>query len=204
MDWKRIFKRGKNEKPESNPSRAARPSPGTSIRSASPTPVSSVAPSALVFQPLVPLPTLPPSENRQAEIAVAGIDTWTNLTAFVDFLHQTPLPGPLVAVIDDLSWFIRAHDDVASTQKEYKELRTHLEELFKNLRAHLSGNTSPAMTTSMLNLCEAIQTEMRQAYGTQDRSVISRYMQANQDLDKITGCYRRIQGHLERVMVRDS
>ncbi|KAG8761796.1 F-box/WD repeat-containing protein 9, partial [Ceratobasidium sp. 423] len=64
--------------------------------------------------------------------------------------------------------------------------------------------TPPAMTDSLRGLCRAIQTELRGAYGTQDRNLISRYLQAEHDLDKITGCYHRIQGHLERVMFNAS
>ncbi|CUA74848.1 putative WD repeat-containing protein alr3466 [Nostoc sp, PCC 7120] [Rhizoctonia solani] len=208
MVLKRIFKRDKKKRPDGesggSPFNAGTPSPDASIRSTSPPSGPSAAVSALVFQPFVPLPTSPPAESGQTEAAVATVDTWTNLTAFLDLLRQTPPLAPFVTVIDDLSWFIRAHEDIVATRGEYKALRTQLEELFKDLRVHFSGNTPPAMTTSMLDLCEAIQNEVRQVYGTQDRNMISRYMQANRDLDKITGCYRRIQGHLERVMLNAS
>ncbi|KDN34403.1 hypothetical protein RSAG8_12502, partial [Rhizoctonia solani AG-8 WAC10335] len=106
--------------------------------------------------------------------------------------------------MDDLSWFVRAHENVLTTRNEVKALRAQLEGLFKDLCTHFSGNTPPAMTTSMLNLCDAIKTEIRLVYGTRDRNIISRLMQADQDLDKITGCYRRIQGHLERVVLNAS
>ncbi|CAE6418760.1 unnamed protein product, partial [Rhizoctonia solani] len=205
MDFKRMFKRKKKKRPASesheSPSRTDTPTPDASIRSASPPPGPSVAISALVFQPFVPLPTSPPHEYGQTGTDVADTDTWTNLTAFSHLLKQTTLFSPLAAVMDDLSWFIGAHEDLIRTRNEYQALRSQLEGLFKDLRMHFSGNTPPAMTISMLNLCEAIQTEIRGVYGTQDRKIISRYLQANQDLDKITGCYRRIQGHLERLML---
>ncbi|CUA72610.1 putative WD repeat-containing protein alr3466 [Nostoc sp, PCC 7120] [Rhizoctonia solani] len=207
MDSKRKFKLKwwKKKAPDSeshaSPSRIDTPTPDASIRSASPPPGPSVAVSALVFQPFVPLPTLPPLEHRQLEPSIDDTDKWTNLTAFSHVLKQTTLFSPLAAVMDDLSWFIGAHEDLVRTRNEYHTLRSQLEELFKDLRMHFSGNTPPAMTISMLNLCDAIQTEIRGVYGTQDRNMISRYLQANQDLDKITGCYRRIQGHLERLML---
>ncbi|CAE6539658.1 unnamed protein product, partial [Rhizoctonia solani] len=205
MDLKHIFKWGKKKKSDNetqgSPSKADTPTLGTSIRSTSPTPASSVAVSALVFQPFVPLSAVP-LEQRPTNTAIVNNDTWTNLTAFLGLLNQSPVFGPLAAVIDDLTWFITAHEEVVTTRMEYEAMRSQLETLFKDLRTHFSQGTPPAMTTSMLNLCEAIQNEMRQVYGTQDRNTISRYMQADRDLDKITGCYRRIQGHLERVMVR--
>ncbi|KDN33873.1 hypothetical protein RSAG8_13041, partial [Rhizoctonia solani AG-8 WAC10335] len=64
--------------------------------------------------------------------------------------------------MDDLSWFVRAHENVVTTRNEDKALRTQLEGLFKDLRTHFSRSSPPAMTTSMLNLCEAIQTENQQ------------------------------------------
>ncbi|KAL5631867.1 hypothetical protein ACGC1H_000041 [Rhizoctonia solani] len=209
MDLKRIFKWGKKKKSDNETHRSARPSkadtptPGPSIWNTSPTPVPSEAASTLVFQPFVPLPASSALEYRQTEPA-ASIDTWTNLAAFLDLLHQTPLFAPLVSVIDDLSWFIRAHEDMLATRMEYEAMRSQLEGLFKDLHMHFSQGTPPAMTTSILNLCEAIQNEIGQLYGTQDRNIISRYVQADRDLDKITGCYRRIQGHLERVMLNAS
>ncbi|CAE6406684.1 unnamed protein product [Rhizoctonia solani] len=205
MDFKRMFKWKKKKRPDGDshgsPSRGETPTPDARIRSTSPPPGPSVAVSALVFQPFVPLPTSPPLEHRQTETNIDDTDKWTNLAAFSHLLKQTTLFSPLEVVMDDLNWFIGAHEDLVRTRNEYQALKTQLEGLFKDLRMHFSGNTAPAMTISMLNLCETIQTEIRGVYGTQDRNIISRYMQANQDLDKITGCYRRIQGHLERLML---
>ncbi|KEP46756.1 vegetative incompatibility protein HET-E-1 [Rhizoctonia solani 123E] len=204
MFFRRIFKGEKKKKSgnesHGSPSRGDTPSPGASIRTTSPTPAPSVAVSALVFQPFVPLPASPPLEHR-TESAIASIDTWSNLTAFSNVLHHTPALAPLAAVIDDLSWFVRTHENYVTVQEEYQVLRTQLEALFSDLRLHFSTGASPSMTNSMRNLCGAIGAELRQVYGTQDRKTISRLIKADQDLDKITGCYRRIQSHLDRVML---
>ncbi|CAE7231010.1 unnamed protein product [Rhizoctonia solani] len=208
MAWKRILKRDKKERPESE-SRGGQPgadtpSPSNSVQSTSSTPRPSVAVSALVFQPFAPLisPASPPVEHRM--VIPTSNDTWTNLTAFLNLLNEAPLFAPVAEAIDDLSWCVRLHEDILATRNEYTALRTQLEGLFKDLRTHFSGSTPTAMTTSMLNLCEAIQAEIRELHGTQDRNVISRYMRADQDLEKIMRCYRRIQGHLERVMLNAS
>jgi hypothetical protein len=105
-------------------------------------------------------------------------------------------------------------------KNEYKALRNQLEGLCNDLRDQLTKGTPSPMTTSVLNMCEyvpsefrrsmswaakedyrAVQTELREVYDTQDRSIISRRLQANQDMDRITTCYRCIYGHLKRVMV---
>ncbi|CUA73479.1 putative WD repeat-containing protein alr3466 [Nostoc sp, PCC 7120] [Rhizoctonia solani] len=203
--FKNIFKPGKKNKSgdqsRGNTSREDTPSANASIQGTSPPPTPSVGVSALVFQPFVPLPVSPPPGPRVADSAADSNDTWTNLTAFVSLLHQNHIFRPLAAVIDELNWFIREHENVVTAQGEYKERHTQLEALFKDLLVHFSMGTPPAMTTSMLNLCTAIGTELRQVYGTQDRNVISRLLQAEHDLEKITRCYRRIQTHLERVML---
>ncbi|CUA73480.1 putative WD repeat-containing protein all2124 [Nostoc sp, PCC 7120] [Rhizoctonia solani] len=202
--FKDIFKRGRKNKSgdqsRGSASREDTPSPNASIRGTSPPPTPSVGVSALVFQPFVPLPVSPPPGPRKADPAASN-DTWTNLTAFVSLLHQNHIFRPLAAVIDELNWFIREHENVVTAQGEYMELHTQLEALFKDLLVHFSTGTPPAMTTSMLNLCAAIGSELRQVYGTQDRNAISRLLQAEQDLDKIKRCYRNIQTYLERVMV---
>ncbi|CUA73490.1 putative WD repeat-containing protein alr3466 [Nostoc sp, PCC 7120] [Rhizoctonia solani] len=203
--FKDIFKRGrKNKFGDQNRGSASRedtPSPNASIRGTSPPPTPSVGVSALVIQPFVPLPVSPPPGPEKAGPAAASNDTWTNLTAFSSLLHRNHIFGPLAAVIDDLNWFIREHENAVTAQGEYKELHTQLETLFKDLLVHFSTGTPPAMTTSMLNLCAAIGTELRQVYGTQDRNTISRLLQAEHDVEKTTRCYRRIQTHLDRVMV---
>ncbi|CAE6492659.1 unnamed protein product, partial [Rhizoctonia solani] len=203
--FKDLFRRGRKNKSgdqsRGNASREDTPSPNASIRGTSPPPTPSVGVSALVFQPFVPLPVSLPPVPRKADPAAGGNDTWTNLTAFVSLLHRDHIFGPLAAVMDDLSWFIREHENVVTAQDEYRELYTQLEVLFKDLLVHFSTGTPPVMTTSMLNLCAAIGTELRQVYGTQDRNAISKLLQAEHDLDKITRCYRRIQTHLDRVMV---
>ncbi|CAE6535640.1 unnamed protein product [Rhizoctonia solani] len=190
MNLKRIFKRGKEKK-------AGSESQGSTPRADVPSP----APSVAVFQPFAPLPASTPREPRQIETTTNSVSSWANLTTFSDFLNRTPLFAPLATVINDLSWFVRAHDNTAPIQEEYRALQTQLEDLFRDLFAHFSQDTPPAMSTAVLNLCGAIKTELEYVYGTQDRNVISRHMQADYDLDKIFGCYRRVRGHLERVMV---
>ncbi|KAG8689696.1 hypothetical protein FRC11_001184 [Ceratobasidium sp. 423] len=205
MKLKGIFNFGKRKKSESKSpgggSRAGTPSSLPSERGTSPEPIPSVAISALVFNPLVPTSTLSAPEHRPTQPVRASRDAWANLAAFLALLQRSPLQllTPIAAVIDNLNWFVRAHENTITARTEYEILRTQLEGLFLDLSAHLSGDTPPVMTISMLNLCEAIQSELGKLYGTQDRNTISRYLQADQAADNILGCYHRVQGHLGRL-----
>ncbi|KAF8754983.1 ATP binding [Rhizoctonia solani] len=128
-------------------------------------------------------------------------DKWLNLATFSKMLNDIgPLFSPLAEAINNLVWFIRAHEDMVATRREYAELSAQLEGLFKDLCSHFSAGTLPIMTTSMLNDLRAIQTELRQLYAAEDKDTISRLLKANNDLDKVMGCYRRIQDHLNRLM----
>ncbi|CAE6379104.1 unnamed protein product [Rhizoctonia solani] len=161
--------------------------------------VPSFALSALVLNPFVPTPETSMHEQRPLGPTTTNHDAWSNLTSFSAILNRSYLFSPIAAVIDNLNWFIRAHENVITARAEYEALRTQLNGLFKDLCIHLSGDAPPIVTDSMLNLCEAIQTELQNIYGTQDRNVISRYLQADQAADDIMECYRRIQGLLGRL-----
>ncbi|CAE7213449.1 unnamed protein product, partial [Rhizoctonia solani] len=203
MAFKRIFKWNRKKKSRSgsgDPS-ADMPLPTARVQNTSPPVASSVTGSMLGS------PGQHPLNQEPTGTLVAGTraDGWKNLTAFSDILHRTPLFSPLAEAIDDLRSFVGAHEEIAATQREYQMLRTQLEGLCKDLCTHFSQDVPPAMTISMHNLCEAIQTEMREVYGgTHGMNMTSRYMQADRDADKITRCYRRIQAHLERVMLNAS
>ncbi|CAE6509641.1 unnamed protein product [Rhizoctonia solani] len=205
MKLKDIINWGKRKKPESESpgggSRAGTPSSLASERGASPGHIPLATLSALGFNSIVPSSASPSPQHKPTNPAKASGDAWANLAAFLALLQRSPLLGPIATVIDNLSWFVRAHESIITSRTEYGELRAQLDGLFGDLCIHLSGNTPPAMTVSMLNLCGAIQTELGQLYGTQDRGTISRYLQADQDVENILGSYRRIQGHLERLML---
>lgn len=208
MAFKRILNWRKKKKGGSegrgSPSGADMPAAEASTWSLSPTPVPSMGLSALVFQPSLSLPESPHVTHQAKGALVTAKDSWVNLTALLNLLKRTTSFSPLTAAIDDLSWFVRAHEEIGNTQREYQELCSQLEAVFQDLHAHFSAGTPPEMTMIMWNLCESIRADVRQVYDTQDRSVISRYVQAAQGVDKVTACYRRIQVHLQRVALNAS
>ncbi|CAE6472865.1 unnamed protein product, partial [Rhizoctonia solani] len=193
MNFDRIFKRGKH-KARGSEDRGSLdvPVPGTGARSASPTPGPAARVLGLVTQPFL-LRSSPDLPDRQRK------DDWSNLEALSGFLNQTGILRPLAEVIDDLCRFTRAQENISARNNEYNAVRTRLEGLCKDLRDQLARGAPPSTTTSMLNLCGAIQSELRRVYDARDRAVISRYLQADLDIDRITECYRCINGHLEGV-----
>ncbi|CUA73489.1 hypothetical protein RSOLAG22IIIB_05339 [Rhizoctonia solani] len=152
MFFKRIFKRGKKEKSEgeshASQSRAHTPSSDISFRSTSPPPTASVGVSTLAPQPSASLRVSPLPGISKTKPTVSHTDTWTNLTAFSSMLNLSQVFAPLAAVIDDLSWFIREHENAVKAHEEYSALHTQLEALFKDLLTHFSAGTPPGMTCS--------------------------------------------------------
>ncbi|CUA73481.1 hypothetical protein RSOLAG22IIIB_05331 [Rhizoctonia solani] len=165
MFFKRIFKRGKKENPESeshaSQSRAHTPSSDITFQSTSPPPTPSVGVSTLAPQSSASLLVSPLPEPNETKPTVLHTNTWTNLTAFSSVLNLSQVFAPLAAVIDDLSWFVREHENAVKAREEYSALHTQLEASFKDLLTDFSAGTPPAMTTSMLNLCAAIETRKR-------------------------------------------
>ncbi|CAE6379158.1 unnamed protein product [Rhizoctonia solani] len=201
MTLKDIIKEGrrklfKSDSRSASPRTAASPL-NASLQIASPT----ATPSTLLASPPIPLPTTAPTKKNEPEIVTpnASNDSWPSLTTLLWLLNQNALLSPLKVVLDDLSEFVRSCEKVVVTTSEYEVLRTQLELLFKDLGGYVTSNAPPVMTTSVLNICGAIRTELGQLYADQDRNTISRYFQADRDLDNIMTCYRHIQSHIERL-----
>ncbi|KAJ1305717.1 hypothetical protein OPQ81_010451 [Rhizoctonia solani] len=95
-----------------------------------------------------------------------------NLATFLGVLNQmgaTEVFTPLRLVIENVTQFIDAHEDAVIGQKEYRLLRRQLEGLIDDLCQYFSGDAPPVMTTSILNLCSAIQAELEQFSSKQSR-----------------------------------
>ncbi|CEL61581.1 hypothetical protein RSOLAG1IB_12480 [Rhizoctonia solani AG-1 IB] len=194
MSIKRIFKRGKHKPSASEDHPAPSTDTPTGTRSSSPSPGSARGVWDLVTQPLL-LMSSPNLPSRQQK------NDWPSLEALSTFLNQTGVFSPLAEVINNLRWFVQLHENVCTGKTEYSTVRIQLESLCAELRSQLDKGIPPSITTSMQNLCRAVQVELMEVYGTMDKGTISRYLQSNLDTDKVTRCYRCIHGHLGRVML---
>ncbi|CAE6489245.1 unnamed protein product [Rhizoctonia solani] len=95
--------------------------------------------------------------------------------------------------------------EVAGTAKaEYDELRARLEALLEDLKQYFGESCSPKMTSSMQSLCKSIREELGFIRTKQGRSKGARYLAAKDEADVILACCRRVEGYLERLLVRIS
>ncbi|CUA69937.1 Lissencephaly-1 homolog [Rhizoctonia solani] len=145
------------------------------------------------------------SAGEAKEPILAANGSWKNLMNFTQLLGQLAGNfGPLKAVMDEVRNFIEIHESTMTANNQYQNMRWQLERIFEDLRRHFSGEEPPAMTTSMQNLCSAIQGELGIASRAQATSQISRFLDAKRRQDKIMECYRRIHVHLERFRLNAS
>ncbi|KAG8680013.1 hypothetical protein FRC11_003047, partial [Ceratobasidium sp. 423] len=84
-------------------------------------------------------------------------------------------------------------------RKEYDELREKLEGLLEDLEEHVRHPNGSVMTNSVKRLCAGIERELK---GIEEKSTGSsgrRLVDALDESDEVLDCYRRINGHLERL-----
>ncbi|CAE6440551.1 unnamed protein product [Rhizoctonia solani] len=133
-----------------------------------------------------------------------GTDTsrWAHLRAFVKALEQAtrPLP-PLKAAISELAGSLGMHDSLLRGRKEYETLHSELEELFQILQKHCVENVPPVITVTLEALCESVKDEINNMGQKKGKRKMRDYVQADQDIDAIMACYRRIQSHLQRILL---
>ncbi|CUA72932.1 putative WD repeat-containing protein alr3466 [Nostoc sp, PCC 7120] [Rhizoctonia solani] len=115
--------------------------------------------------------------------------------------------GPLRSILDELLGSIRIYEAclmAAKDQREYETLRSDLESILQELKAHFNGPNSPKMTASVENLCKSINDELRSVKALQDESRTRRYLQAGSGPDEVLACYRRVHGYLIRISLNTS
>ncbi|KAG8687293.1 hypothetical protein FRC11_007463, partial [Ceratobasidium sp. 423] len=154
--------------------------------------------------------TTPPTADEGEEIkpeAVAsgptpGSDShgWTCLRQLFKILESnTKTFGPIREAVGGLIECIDIFETLSKQCQEYKLLQGELEEISKQLQACCSQAMSPTMTITIEGLCKSIQQEISYVREKQDRGGVRKYIEAEDDAGVVLACYRRIQGHLQRV-----
>ncbi|KAG8703636.1 hypothetical protein FRC11_010568, partial [Ceratobasidium sp. 423] len=126
------------------------------------------------------------------------LGNWTYLKTFLEVLE--PAVGifePLYTIAKELVQCIEIYEEAANGRKEYELLRIELENLFEDLRIYCTQSASPAMTASIESLCRSIHQEL--AHVQRIHTNRARHPFAVDDVDEVLACYRRIQGHLQRL-----
>ncbi|KDN33415.1 hypothetical protein RSAG8_13495, partial [Rhizoctonia solani AG-8 WAC10335] len=105
--------------------------------------------------------------------------------------------GPVKTVVEGFANCIGIYEEAAKGRKEYDELQVQLEAIFEELNQYFSS--SPVITISIASICGSLQQELKYVKAQQARPIIRRLGEAEVDADNILECYRRIQGHLQRL-----
>ncbi|QRW09230.1 WD repeat-containing protein [Ceratobasidium sp. AG-Ba] len=150
----------------------------------------------------------PKEEDINTQAAVAAPEAtrtiehkgWNGLKLFADVLSKTPdVFGPLKHAADVLVSFIDTFETTAENRTEWQQLKSELDGLFEDLRKHMDTPVPPVMTNSVKNLEMGIKKETDFIEQIQKRSGIHRCLDAEQDVEEVLKCYRRIEGLFRRL-----
>ncbi|CAE6508502.1 unnamed protein product [Rhizoctonia solani] len=148
---------------------------------------------------------LPSQASEIIESDMAPRSAWTSLKGLTQAISQLAGGfGPLKVLMEDILRSDEAHESSISANREYVNLRSRLEVIFEDLRGYYSGDEPPAMTTSMQNLCRAIEGELEAISRDHSGDAVSLYFSAKSRQDEVIECYRRIHGHFERFRLNAS
>ncbi|CUA78442.1 Apoptotic protease-activating factor 1 [Rhizoctonia solani] len=109
--------------------------------------------------------------------------------------------GPLESALKGLERCADIFEAASKARDDYQELRKKLDQLLGDLAQFNHTWMNKAMTASVKNLCSGIEAEIKVIEEKQGKKVLGRYMGAIEDSDAIIECYRRINGHVERLLL---
>ncbi|EUC55101.1 vegetative incompatibility protein HET-E-1, putative [Rhizoctonia solani AG-3 Rhs1AP] len=144
---------------------------------------------------LPPGVTLKP-ERRAKKIKWSGLNT---LSGILKLGAETF--SPLESAIGGLERCIGIFERASKARGEYQELGEKLDQLLGDLAQFRNGWMGKGMTTSVKSLCSGIEAELKVVEEKQRRNSSGQYFEATEDLDAILECYRRIHGHVERLIL---
>ncbi|KDN43046.1 hypothetical protein RSAG8_06369, partial [Rhizoctonia solani AG-8 WAC10335] len=154
------------------------------------------------------------AENQPAKSGMA----WSGVKALNKVLESSSdVFGPLKSAIGGLNKCIDIYEVCVSFdlrlahliskqraskgRKDYDELREKLDGLLSDLAGHMAQPMDPMMTDGVKLLCRGIEAEVRKVEGKQVHNMGQRLLDAMDTSEDILECYRRINGHVERLML---
>ncbi|KAG8707426.1 hypothetical protein FRC09_001830 [Ceratobasidium sp. 395] len=143
-------------------------------------------------------------DSQPAVSAVADQSTehqgWTGLWSCVRVLNKRAgMFGPLKQVTEALVSFIHTFEAVGENRRDYQELKEQLDLLFGDISGYFDAPTPLAMTSSIENLIQGIKRETELIKLKQQRGGAGRYVDADNDVEEMLECYKRIQAILQRL-----
>ncbi|CUA78441.1 putative WD repeat-containing protein all2124 [Nostoc sp, PCC 7120] [Rhizoctonia solani] len=152
-------------------------------------------------EPTAAVPSLPPNDTRNTEAKTQGM-AWPGLKSLAGVLKSgTGGFGPLESVLEGLERCVDIFEGASKARADYQELGKKLDQLLGDLAQFNSAWMGKAMATSVKNLCSAIEAEIKAIEEKQGKQVPGRYLGAMENSDTILEYYRRINGHVERLML---
>ncbi|CAE6467112.1 unnamed protein product [Rhizoctonia solani] len=125
---------------------------------------------------------------------------WKGLHEFARVLGPvTNIFGPVKEMVDMFVGCVDMYEMAESAQTEYTALQVQVGGLLEDLAGYFKGGSSLTLTKSMESICESIKAELAQIQSKLGRNVGVRYLEAQDEVDVILGCYRRIELHLRRL-----
>ncbi|CEL52746.1 hypothetical protein RSOLAG1IB_11090 [Rhizoctonia solani AG-1 IB] len=129
-------------------------------------------------------------------------DAWSLVKSLLSTLESTADAfGPLKAAVSGLGTCVKICETSSAESKEYDELRLKLENILEDLATHTKQPSEPAMTTSVKRIYSDLEEEVKKVTEKQTRTTGRRLIDATKEHDEIIKCYRRIDGHLQRLAV---
>ncbi|KAG9092951.1 hypothetical protein FS749_015298 [Ceratobasidium sp. UAMH 11750] len=127
-------------------------------------------------------------------------ESWDGLKMFAGVLGRgAAVFEPLKQLVDGIVMCVETFEGAAENREDYQRLRTELNALFHDLAGYFGASTPPVMTSSIINLAQGIERELRLVQEKRRQNGTGRYMNTTKDADEVLECYCRIQRLLERL-----
>ncbi|CAE6475389.1 unnamed protein product [Rhizoctonia solani] len=135
-------------------------------------------------------------------VSSATLAEWKSLNTFARVVG--PEFGPIKEMAE---LFMECEYGIQLTGEamtEYDALRVLFEGLFENLQTNFGVGCPLTMTGGIESLCRSILVELEHLKKLQDRSMGERPVVATDQAGLILVCYRRIEGHLQRLLLNSN
>ncbi|CAE6510294.1 unnamed protein product [Rhizoctonia solani] len=136
-------------------------------------------------------------EKRTTKLAWEGLKTLLRLLE-----ARTDAFGRLKSAFGELYQCVEIFENASQGRKDYRELGEKLDLLFQDLRPFRDSLMGPAMASSVKDLCDGIESEVKLIEEKKERNNWERHAEAMKDSEDVLGCYRRIHEHVERLMMK--
>ncbi|QRV92911.1 WD repeat-containing protein [Ceratobasidium sp. AG-Ba] len=160
--------------------------------SPNPPATSTANPPSTIAPAETPVQTPWPKETTEATQAVVITPATTRATKYKGWDGLKRFVGVFSKTTD-------VSGAIAENRTEWQQVKSELYGLLEDLRKYIDASAPPIMTDAIKNLEMGIKREIDVIEVIQKRSEIHRYLDADQEVEEVLKCYRRIQGLFRRL-----